>query len=185
MFASLPAQPSISAYYYTNMRDFFVGLMFLVSMFLATYKGYDKIDMLVTSVTGVFAMGIALFPCYSAAFQSQKVGVFQIYPSSSNVIHLTCAAVFFVLLSLNSIFLFTKTGAGGLGPQKIKRNRIYVLCGIIMLFCVAAIGASMAFLSSEQVDKYRIVLVCETVALFFFGVSWLVKGQAIFADKTK
>ena len=36
------ALPSISDYYYTNARDFFVGLLWAIGIFLITYKGYDQ-----------------------------------------------------------------------------------------------------------------------------------------------
>ncbi|MEJ2664743.1 MAG: DUF998 domain-containing protein, partial [Spirochaetia bacterium] len=51
LFAALYVEPSISDYYYTNMRDFFVGLLFGVSLFLITYKGYELIDDIVTNTS--------------------------------------------------------------------------------------------------------------------------------------
>src|SRR5689334_5098109 len=37
-------QPSISDYYYTEMRDVFVGMLCAVALFLLSYKGYDSRD---------------------------------------------------------------------------------------------------------------------------------------------
>jgi heme A synthase len=180
LITQTPIQQSISIYYYTNMRDFFVGLMFLVSLFLITYKGYQVIDSIVTSVTGVFGLGIPLFPCFSEAFKNQKVGLFQIVSTTSDIIHLTCAASFFTLLALNSIFLFTRTENPG--QQKNKRNIIYVVCGIVMLLCL--LGILIAFIKHDTIliNDYNLVLICETIALMAFGISWLVKGETLFAD---
>lgn len=182
--AHIGVQESISDYYYTNMRDFFVGLMFLVGLFLLTYKGYDLLDSLTTSVTGVFGLGIALFPCRSASAPAH-VGILQLGPKLSGLLHLACAGTFFTLLGLTSIFLFTKTGAAKPSPRKIMRNRIYVVCGIVILASVAGIIASDRLLSDEILTEYRPILGCEAVALSAFGISWLVKGQTLFTDEKK
>lgn len=82
--ARIPVQETISAYYYTNMRDFFTGLMFVVSLFLITYKGYTVIDFVITTITGIMGLGVALFPCYNELFKTQKVGIFQLLPNTSD-----------------------------------------------------------------------------------------------------
>ena len=61
LFSNLEAQRSISFYYHTNMRDFFVGLLASVAMFLATYRGYETIDRIVSMLSGAAALGIAFF----------------------------------------------------------------------------------------------------------------------------
>ena len=53
---------SISNYYYTNMRDFFVGLLFAISLFLISYTGYEKIDNIVGNISGLFALEINNVP---------------------------------------------------------------------------------------------------------------------------
>ncbi len=182
LFACDPVQPSISLYYYTNMRDFLVGLLFVVSLFLMTYKGTYKIDMVVTTITGIAGLCVALFPCYNEALEEQRVGIFQLYPETSNVVHLTFAAIFFLLLAINSYFLFTRI-IDAVTPQKLKRNTIYRICGIVIFICLIGLFASMILFSPEQRASSRIVLIFETIALLAFGVSWLVKGQTIWPDR--
>jgi hypothetical protein len=55
-------KPTISDYYYTNMREIFVGILCAISLFLFTYKGYSKLDNWSANVAAIFALGIALFP---------------------------------------------------------------------------------------------------------------------------
>ena len=55
-------QGSISGYYYTNMRDLFVGILSGVALFLLSYRGYEEIDDIVANMGGVFALGMVLFP---------------------------------------------------------------------------------------------------------------------------
>lgn len=38
-------QSSISSYYYTPMRDVFVGTMCAIAVFMMSYKGYERKDM--------------------------------------------------------------------------------------------------------------------------------------------
>lgn len=181
LFSKESIQSSISLYYYTNMRDFLVGLLFLVSMFLITYKGKLVIDMVVSTITGIAGLGVAIFPCLIEQCCPHGVGIFQLYPVNSNVIHLTCAALFFTLLAINSIFLFTRLDKP-VTPEKLIRNRIYITCGIIILACLVGLVISM-ILSPEFRANTRIILILETIALLAFGTSWLIKGETLFVDK--
>src|SRR5215467_16206080 len=53
---------SISAYYYTSMRDVFVGTLAAIGVFLFCYRGPDKQDNILTNVAGLCAIGIGLLP---------------------------------------------------------------------------------------------------------------------------
>lgn len=55
-------QGSISGYYYTNMRDFFVGILCVVALFLISYQGYERIDNIVANLAGFSALGMIIFP---------------------------------------------------------------------------------------------------------------------------
>jgi hypothetical protein len=65
--------------------------------------------------------------------KSVQVGMFLIDDSISEYIHLTFGALFFLSLSYNSIFLFTKHEPGLLRKEKKRRNTIYRLCGVVMV----------------------------------------------------
>lgn len=181
-FGDYPVQQSISIYYYTNVREFLVGLLFVMGLFLMTYKGTNILDNLITTITGIAALCVALFPCYNEEFETVRVGIFQLYPIDSNKVHLTFAALFFILLAVNSIFLFTRK-SDPVTPQKIKRNRIYITCGIIILACFVGLIICMLTLSQQQKFDSKIILIFEAIALWAFGISWLVKGQTIIPDK--
>ncbi len=182
LIAKIAIQQSISMYYYTNMRDFLVGLMFVVSLFLITYKGYSFIDLLVSTAIGIAGLGVAIFPCYNELV-TERVGIFQLYSVNSNYIHLSCAVIFFVLLAINSIFLFTRTSQVKVTLQKITRNKIYVVCGIVILICVLGLLLSYFMLTPEQRFETKIFLIIESIALLAFGISWLIKGETLFTDK--
>jgi len=183
-FAGLPLQRSISFYYHTNVRDAFVGLLVAVGMFMVTYRGYENIDNIVSHVIGAAALGIAIFPCLDAADPAKLVGFFQIAPKASNTIHVSSAATFFFLLAINSIFIFTLSDKpkDQMGDKKKIRNKIYVACGVIILLCMATLIAIEFTIPEAVIDSLGIVFWVEAVMLNAFGISWLVKGEAIFAD---
>jgi hypothetical protein len=176
-------QGSISGYYYTNMRDFFVGLLCGVSLFLISYKGYEKIDDLMGTLSGVFALGTMVFPTSMFSGKVVRVGLFLINDNISEYIHLTFGALFFLSLSFNSIVLFTRRGPGALSKEKKRRNIIFRTCGTVMVLAIACITIYMFFLRDTVIAKFNPVLILESIALFAFGISWLIKGNTLFTDK--
>lgn len=176
-------QGSISGYYYTNMHDFFIGILCGVSIFLLSYKGYKKIDDIIGNMSGVFALGMMIFPTSMFSGKVVKVGMFLIDDNISEYIHLTFGALFFLSLSFNSIFLFTKRGPGVLSKEKKRRNIIYRICGIVMILAIVCISVYMIFLRNTFISKINPVLILESIALISFGISWLVKGNTLFKDK--
>lgn len=187
-------QPSISHYYYTNMREIFVGVICAVALFLFTYTGPTKIDGRVSNAAGVFGLGIALFPTSvlckeftgfateSFCFPCQQDVTSLTRIPYHSTLHLFCAALFFITLSLMSIFLFrlSKCSKKEQTPQKRKRNVVFLACGLVMLGSIAAAGIYIMFSGDEH---STFVLWAEAIALLAFGVSWLTKGEAIMKDK--
>jgi len=184
IFWEFSIQRSISYYYHTNMRDFFVGLLFCVSMFLITYRGYEKIDDIITTVSGIASWFIAFFPCSFDGDSSRLVSIIQIKSCISNKIHLTSASIFFFLLAINSIFLFTLSDKpqSEISEGKKFRNKIYIGCGIAILLSLVFIPVLYIVLGEERIVQYKIILIFEAIMLVAFGISWLVKGRTLFQD---
>ncbi len=166
---------SISATYYEpqTITPFMITLG-AAGVLLIAYTGYDLQDDIVNTLAGVCGLLVCLFPCANALLD--KVGTFQLPQSISGIVHNVAAVLFFGLLAYNSLFLFTKHG-DSMTPEKKKRNIVYIVCGIGMV-------ASFALL---LLPWFRIkIWLVETLALFFFAVSWLTKAccvKLLFADK--
>jgi hypothetical protein len=99
-------------------------------------------------------------------------------------LHLLLATLFFLNLAYFSLFLFTES-RGDMTPEKIMRNRVYRICGIVMVACIVLIAVYI-FLFEKQLpnpEKYDVIFYLETVALWAFSASWLVKGEMFMADK--
>jgi hypothetical protein len=180
-FGGESLQRSISRYYYTNVRDFFVGLMLGMAFFMMTYKGHENIDTAANLATGIAGIGVGLFPCL-ATDPSLPVGFFQIAEKNSNVVHTSSAAVFFTIIALTCLFLFTRTGPGKPTRRKLLRNDVYRICGYAMLAALVLLAILPLVLSDEQLARTRAEFILETVLLEAFGIAWLVKGEGLLKD---
>lgn len=167
---------SISATWYTNACTPFMIILGLASVLLMCYHGYDKVDDWLNTCAGIFGLGICLFPCWEPSKATDLVGTFQLSPAISDMVHMICAFAFFGILAYNSLFQFTK---GSIEPNvnKKKRNIIFRVCGIGM---VLSFGMLL-------LPKFPIrIWLMETIALTFFGVSWITKANCVkflFADQ--
>jgi hypothetical protein len=183
VFGGEDLQRSISRYYYTNVRDFFVGLMLGMAFFMMTYKGHEPIDTLANLATGLAGICVGLFPCL-ATDASARVGFFQLREGVSNVVHLASAGTFFILLALSSLLLFTRTHPDRVPTdRKKKRNVIYIVCGCVMVAALASLLVFSLVLDEQALDRTKLVFIAETVLLEAFGISWLVKGETILRDR--
>jgi hypothetical protein len=157
---------SISATYY--LTPALTGILTTAAVVLICYYGYGPKDDIPTTAAGVFGLMIVLFPC-NCEFSEEYVGFFQLQAETSHIIHCISAVCFFLLLSYISLFLFTKDG-GNPTKQKLKRNIVYIVCGIGML-------AALILMPLRIIQFPAKTFIVETIALTFFGISWLVKGQ--------
>ena len=70
--------------------------------------------------------------------------------------------------------------------RKRKRNRIYRICGYVMSLCVVLM-ILYTVLPDSVVSPFtpgKPIFWLEAVAVVAFGISWLVKGEAILKDVT-
>jgi hypothetical protein len=170
---------SISSYYYTNMRDYFVGLLCVIGLYLVVYKGYDNFDKLITNLSGVFSLGIILFPTSNSG-KPDPVGIFQLNSNISVIFHFLFASLFFLSLSYTSYFLFTKTDTKVMSKSKIIRNKIYRTCSVIMLVSIICIGIYFLLPKDTVISNIKPTLIFEALALLAFGVSWLYKANTFY-----
>lgn len=169
---------SISATYYTyEAGPVFMIVLGSASFLLFSYKGYDKQDDIINSITGLFGLLICLFPCKNNDLQF--IGTFQVPADISNIIHYISAVGFFGLLAYNSLFLFTKHGTEEMTKHKKIRNVIYRICGIGMI-----LSFTLMLLPHFPIQIWLV----EMIALFFFGLSFLTKADYypwLFSDKSQ
>jgi hypothetical protein len=167
-FQSLALEDSISDYYDNGTGgDILVGVLFALGVFLFAYKGPERIDSIIANIGGTMAMGVALFPTVS----DKKL----IYS-----MHFVCAVLLFTVFIVFSLYLFRKTKKHAKPtPEKVKRNRVYFWCGIIMIVCIVAMFVCYIFLKPAAA-QYNIIFWGETIALVSFGTSWLTKAEWLY-----
>ena len=166
---------SISATYYSICAvGTFMVVLGSAGILLINYKGYERIDDICATMAGIFGICICLFPMLYSPEPSMRVGAFNLPSNISNIVHCVSAALFFAVLSFMSIFLFTKTDKIKTKKKKIK-NVIYIVCGIGMVGSFALFGLKWI----PNLNIPNLTWIVEAIALFFFGVSWIVKSDAI------
>ncbi len=169
-------QSSISSYYYTGMRDVFVGSMCAIGVFLLSYKGYERQDDIAGNIACVFAVGLALIPTSPDLNPTEHQRLY-------GDIHLVFATGFFLVLAYFSLWLFRKTdNSKPPTQQKLQRNLVYMVCGYMI------VGALMFIVLVKQLPvdaplmHYDPVFWLESIAVVSFGVSWLTKGEVVLRD---
>lgn len=179
--AATPRPDSISGYYYTDMRNVFVGVLCALGVFLAAYDGYDAVDRWLTNIAGFGAIGAALCPtkpavCTAGACPRSSVTHLSASQQVVGDVHVVFAAVTFIVLGLMAL----RFAQGG----KTLDNVVYRVCGATILACVILAAASNILPASVNAH-WPLLFVFESVALFAFGVSWFVKGHTIQAIRAR
>ncbi len=169
---------SISDYYYTSMHDYLVGSLCAIAAFLACSRGYDVQDEITGYLAGLFTFGVAFFPSFNP--RGTHLTPLDI---RDGYIHTLFAALMFLVLAYFCIFLFRRSAPDHLlTRRKRHRNRIYGLCGLVMVLCIALVVILTLGAALERRRPSPALFWCETLALAAFGVAWLTKGKGILRD---
>jgi hypothetical protein len=192
-------QGSISAYYYTAMRNVFVGSLCAIGVFLMSYR-YQKQDAIAAFLAGIFAVGVALFPTAPEVATTARDKII-------GTVHVVSAGLFFLTLAYISLLLFTKTHPEKtLRPHKLLeylsllmvtrtipgeplksrkrwRNVIYRVCGYTIIACIVLLGIATIPSFNYLVKQLHAVFWLESIAVVAFGISWLIKGETLLKDR--
>ena len=153
-------------YYITPALPVILGAC---AIFLLCYRSYETIDTVINVLSGIFALGVVLFPCENP-YGIEYVGFFQIPVFVSDKIHCVCAMLLFAFLAYNIGWLFTR------GHNELN-NKIYRVCACAMIIIMAIFFMIIiAGLFGLNYPKW-LVMVVEAVLLLLFGFAWLVKGR--------
>lgn len=181
---------SLSAYYYApHLRDMLVGVLWAIGAFLVFYRGYARVptvfhklpdwlsrhmtDSKLTTLAGIGALMTAILPTCEVQTNCPT-------PLIAGG-HLVGSILFLGTLAVLSIWSFTQSDTP---PQewdttKSWANRIYKTCGWTILACLALCAPLVAWRVDAIGPIPMPVFWLESLAIWAFGVSWLVKGDAI------
>jgi len=173
----IPDLTSVSAYYYTSAVWAFVGILVAMGLFLFTYKGYDDKagpwDYWISTLTGAAAIGVAVFPTHPL-HELLKPSWWAPWMVK---VHTASALMLFVLFIIFCWALFPgkdwrlppETVQPLSVSKRIWKYPVYHGCGLLILFCLVWAGV--------QLGRNGSIFWQEWLALWFFGIAWLRKGQ--------
>ncbi|MBU3661673.1 MAG: hypothetical protein FGM41_00540 [Bacteroidetes bacterium] len=188
-FFETKPQPSISHFYFTNLRELFTGTLCAVALFLIRYEGFKgdrfwKNDNLMTNIAGAMALGVAIFPTHPDVCADKVDSLIPICEKWLGWVHYGFAAILFLIMAHLSINIFTLTE-----PNKSRNtsfvfheNHIYKTCGYaILLFILLIILFSTIWKGKWPSSTFYL----EAASLLAFGISWLIKGRGLLWENSK
>lgn len=156
---------SISGYYYTGMRDFFVGGLCALGFGLLACRGPDKLNRILVSAAGGCVISAAFCPTKPLLGEHRQL------TGPQNVIgdlHDAFAITAFIALGLIALRLARTQNSG---EAFIHRS-----CAGMIFCCVLL--APMADRLSAPVDvRWPPLLISEVLAMCASGISWIVSGD--------
>lgn len=162
-------ESSISAYYYTKVGNVFTGALCVIGVFLLAYRlTAMALDNVATTLAGLAALGVAFFhaaPTNATLSQLRLADV-----------HLTCAAVLFILLGAISLLIFPSDMSE---DDKLKdkwRAPTYRGLGVAIWLSVVLMPILNAVARSFYNDSH-LFFVLETICVVAFAVSFILKGH--------
>jgi hypothetical protein len=180
-FFNTSVKGSISEYYFSNLREILTGVLCAVGLFLIRYTGskdstFWKNDSLLTNIAGYMAFGVAFFPTNPDNWSEKIYTFIPLNYSFLGYFHYAFAAVFFITLAIISINIFTigQKADKDIQVSTLNENNIYRICGYSMLIFILLIPV----FAIVKIFSYA-TLLFEALALFAFGISWLIKGRAL------
>jgi hypothetical protein len=167
-------QPSISAYYWTQdlERNFFIGALCAIGVFLLLYKGYTQLEDWILNVAGVCAVGVGFF----AMTKDSDCG-----PRGFSW-HSIFAVAFFSCIAYVCIFMAQKSLENE--PDSARKEmftRAYRLCALVMAVSVIA-ALTLKLLPSEQTKSLcqrGWTFWCESFAVWSFAAFWFFKTREL------
>jgi hypothetical protein len=178
-------QPSLSGFYYTPMRNIFIGALCGLAVFFVAYRGYGKADTWITNIVGLCLIATALCPTTTPYGPDQRQVII-------GDLHLFFACVAFALLAVMALrfakgeptppnlpfwqafgyaFGFTRAASARTPRWEVITYRV---CGFTILACIALIYPG------SKIYEYSL-LILETILMTAFGLSWFIKGGKPFA----
>jgi hypothetical protein len=160
---------SISASYYEGgwSQSIFVGFLFAIAALLLSYNGYSRVEMIMSKVAAIAALGVALFPCQCDTHTEQP-----------KHLHGLFAAIMFLILAY-FCYAFLERARAKAQPKARARVVVYAACGVAILLAIVVLGLNNLLGEALSALVPRITFYGETVGLIAFGISWLTASRTI------
>jgi hypothetical protein len=172
-FSSGPLPNSLSDYYYTPMRNILVGSLCVLGVFLLLYDVSVRVDRWITNAAGIGVLGVAFLP------GSPPVPHLTTSQEVIGNLHVFFAAIAFVGLAATMWrFAYAVSDGPDAPPPSPRGALFYRVSACVMLGFVILSGVAILLPLSVQ-NAVLAIYDTEALAIFTFGISWLVKGRAL------
>ena len=158
---------SVSAYYYSGMREEFVVIIGATGVFLVAYKiaerNLDNLASIVAGIAAVPSSTVALTPLQDAIGQT-----------ATKSIHFAAAGTFLVALAVVTFFFGLREGRRPRRP----RTRPPEFWKWFHWSCTIVMGLALLWIVVTHFADWpsQSLLIGEWVSAWAFGVSWFAKG---------
>lgn len=189
-------QSSMSAYYYTSMRNLFVGALCSVGVFLVCSKDADTEDLpwwkngtTLYRFAGGLALAVPFLPTRRVVVTTTDPPITG-FESFIGDLHFVAASVLFITLAWICLTLFTKKDRAygkdypATGTGKTRRNWFYKFCAVMMGVAIIFIWITTSLKTTKFLGLPPTFL-GEWWALAFFGLGWAAKGLDFNSDFNK
>jgi hypothetical protein len=171
-----PLRDSLSAYYYSGLRDVFVGALCATAAFLITYKVVEPgPDNWFSNAAGVAALVVALFPKRRIDPNGPLTPLQELVgEDAAATLHFTAGVTFIVALAVISYFFGRRVV---IDPARTPAAR--AVLSRLHFACAAIIGLALAGYALTKLTgafQTYALLVTEWVAVVAFGISWFASG---------
>jgi hypothetical protein len=165
------ARGSLSSYYYSGLRELFVGALCAIGVFLVTYKVDERSrENRLSIYAGAAVIVVALFPTGRPRRVAETPLQDLIGGTTVEWIHFAAAAIFIGSLAVISYYFSKPPPKTGKLPPSFWQQW--------HLTCAGLIAVALALAALEGITGWpdKGLLVAEVVAVWAFGLSWLAKG---------
>jgi hypothetical protein len=160
---------SISASYYEGgwAQSIFVGFLFAIASFLLAYNGLSRMEMVLSKIAAVAALGVALFPCACGC-----------HTETIPHVHFASAAVMFLVLAYFCFVFYKRARMKGHAEAR-RRAFVYVVCGLAIIASIVTLVFDTISRGVLSHTVSRLVFYCEATCLVAFGISWLTASRTL------
>jgi len=152
---------SLSAYYYSGVRELFVGMLCAIGVFLVIYKIADRTrESRVSTYAGIAVIVVALFPTGKPGAGVPPTPLQNLLGEELvEAIHFFFAGAFIFLLGLITRYF---------GKHRPERRRLHYACAVVI-----GLALALAVIAGFTGEPDKGILIAEWIAVWAFAISWL------------
>jgi hypothetical protein len=168
---------SVSVYYYSGMRDVFVGTLAATGVFFVAYKVWERnLENVLSWAAGASACVISLFSTWPPSKLAPRTRLQDLVGVTAvSWTHYVVSVSFLVALVLISFFFGVREGKR---IPRVGMKRSPQFWQWFHWVCAGAMVAALVWIGATNVAGWpsRSLLIGEWVCAWAFGLSWFYKG---------